>query len=112
MDGLIQTERKDSADEIRVQFHERLGPFGQGSPDALDKVGPAKEPAKEFTPRALVTEANSGLTHWRLFRAAPDFEIGIRSNRPICAAVWHFSSEFPEAQSRLAQRVRARGQDG
>ena len=51
MDGLIPTERSGSGDEIRVEFHERVGPFRQSIPGVPGKLAPAGEPAKEFTPR-------------------------------------------------------------
>ena len=98
MDGLIPTERSGSGDEIRVEFHERVGPFGQSIPGVLGKLAPAGEPAKEFTPRALVTEGSSGLSPWSLFRAAPDFEMGLRSHRSMPIRSWRAgSSRLPSA---------------
>ena len=69
--GLTLAERQDIVDEIRAHVHERVAYFRIGHPGSAGEDSGQRKPSRRNTAGgALVTQAGSGFSPWKILRAA------------------------------------------
>jgi uncharacterized membrane protein len=68
--GMTIAERTDIVEEIRVHVRERAETSALSVTEALNRLGPAEDLARDYCCGALVRKASTGFSPWLILRAA------------------------------------------
>lgn len=99
-------QRQDVVDEIRAHVHERVASSGLSIPEVLEKLGPAELLAQEYYRGALVTQASSGFSPWKILRAG--FALGMTGVHGIlmlAIAFWGYAGALGCFAAGIARQI-------